>query len=39
MAGVVAQHFFDGREFLSRVLPDFLMGNLLFLLGLTGSEF
>ena len=38
MARVVAQHFFDGGEFVRGVL-GFLMGKLLFLLGLARGKF
>jgi hypothetical protein len=38
MPRIVAQHFFDGGEFVSRVL-GFLAGNLLFLFGLARRKF
>ena len=39
MQCVVPQHFFNGREFVGRLLLSLLMGKLLFLLGLMRGKF
>lgn len=39
MQCVMAQHFFDSSEFVRGVLPGLVVGKLLFLFGLAGSQF